>query len=108
MDPQAIMKTLAELPALALNDDIPILIGALEQCKTALFGRFVSRPVDRECSSRAPQGLLTIPEVACRLGLPKGRVYELARQGRLPTVRIGKYVRVDAGGLQEWITQQRS
>ena len=38
--------------------------------------------------------LLSMPEVASQLGIPKDRAYDLGRQGRLPVVSIGKYRRV--------------
>ena len=43
-------------------------------------------------------GLLTVEELASRLKVPKSWVYEQSRQDRLPTVRVGKYIRFD---LQE-------
>jgi excisionase family DNA binding protein len=49
--------------------------------------------------------LLNLPEVAERLGVPRGYAYELARRGQLPTVRFGKYVRVSLADLQTWVAQ---
>jgi excisionase family DNA binding protein len=43
-------------------------------------------------------GLLTAEELASRLRVPKSWVYEQSRQDRLPTVRVGKYIRFE---LQE-------
>ena len=37
--------------------------------------------------------LLTPDEVAERWGVPKSQVYRLAREGRVPAVWIGRYVR---------------
>jgi excisionase family DNA binding protein len=88
--------------------EIPALVGALEQCKVTLMVRLWSecdRP-PQTASTNAP--LLSLPEVAARLRLPKGRVYELARQGRLPAVRIGKYVRVQREQLEAWIAKQHT
>ena len=47
--------------------------------------------------------LLTIPEVARVLRVPPARAYNLAREGLIPTVRVGRQVRVDRDALQEWI-----
>jgi excisionase family DNA binding protein len=49
--------------------------------------------------------LLTLPEVATILTIPKSKAYELARRGELPTVVIpgGKYVRVRQTDLAVWI-----
>ena len=37
--------------------------------------------------------LLTAPEVASMLGVPKSWVYERSRQGLIPTVELGRYRR---------------
>jgi excisionase family DNA binding protein len=50
--------------------------------------------------------LLTVPQAAKLMAIPSGRAYELARQGKLPSVRIGKYVRVRQPDLRRWIDSQ--
>src|SRR6266852_5200281 len=62
----------------------------------ALEAELVTRlltPSSQEVSGDAtdPDRLLTIPEVAFLLGVPRGCAYDLARRGELPTVLIGKY-----------------
>ena len=47
--------------------------------------------------------LLTIPEVARVLRVPPARAYNLAREGLIPTVRVGRQVRVDRDALRHWI-----
>ena len=47
--------------------------------------------------------LLTAQEVADLLRVPKARVYDLARQGLLPLVRLGRQVRFEERALREWI-----
>ena len=49
--------------------------------------------------------LLKIPEVAQVLRVPIPRAYELARQGLLPVVRLGRQVRVEEAALRDWIAQ---
>lgn len=51
---------------------------------------------------RDAEELLTMAEAATRLSIPESRAYELARQKKLPAVRIGKYVRVSAQALAEY------
>ncbi len=52
--------------------------------------------------------LLSVPEVAKILGVPKSEVYALARRGVMPTVRVGpKYVRVHSADLEAWIQARR-
>jgi excisionase family DNA binding protein len=51
--------------------------------------------------------LMTIPAVARQLGIAKGLAYQMARDGRLPTVRLGKRaVRVPLVRLQAWIAER--
>lgn len=47
--------------------------------------------------------LLTADEVADQTGLSKARVYELAREGDLPVVRLGRAVRFSERALAVWI-----
>lgn len=47
--------------------------------------------------------LLRPMEVAEVLGIGRSRAYELIREGQLPTVRLGRSVRVPADRLREWI-----
>lgn len=47
--------------------------------------------------------LLRIPEVAVTLGIARSLAYEMARDGRLPAIHIGKAVRVPRRKLEEWI-----
>jgi excisionase family DNA binding protein len=47
--------------------------------------------------------LLRIPEVAARLDVTEARAYELARTGALPSVRIGRQIRVSPDALGAWI-----
>ena len=60
-------------------------------------------------ASPAPQGetsetLLTPDELAQKLSVPRSWVYEQSRQGKLPTHRIGRYVRFR---LSEVLEHQR-
>lgn len=47
--------------------------------------------------------LLTVTEAARRLSLGRATAYQLVRQGDLPSVRIGRAVRVPAHELEAWI-----
>jgi len=50
--------------------------------------------------------LLTVPEVARRLKLSKSKVYLLCQQGKIPTITLGKSVRIPLNELDEWLRQQ--
>lgn len=52
-----------------------------------------------------PDPLLTVPEAAARLAVPSSLVYDLIRRGRLPAVHIGKYVRINATALEQWMRE---
>lgn len=40
------------------------------------------------------------------LGVPKSWVYERARTGRIPTVRLGRYYRFRPEAIERWILEQ--
>lgn len=54
-----------------------------------------------------PEGLLSVGEVAARLGVPRSWVYNAAEAGKIPAVKLGKYVRFDPRELQQWILDHR-
>lgn len=49
------------------------------------------------------QEVLTVPEVAAILRVRTHRVYDLAKQGDLPAVKIGRQVRISRAALQAFI-----
>lgn len=51
--------------------------------------------------------LLGITEVAALLSLGRSKTYALIAAGELPSIRLGKSVRVPAQKLREWV-QERS
>ena len=53
--------------------------------------------------SQQPRKLLRIDQVAEILDVSTGRVYELARAGLFPVVRLGRQVRVDPRSLDEFL-----
>jgi excisionase family DNA binding protein len=53
-------------------------------------------------NSEAPR-LLPVAEVATMLAVSKARAYELTRTGLLPSVRLGRQVRVSMADLQGFI-----
>src|SRR5947209_15101615 len=68
------------------------LLGILERMRVLAWVRILGG------SAKSPSGqdssqLLTLPQVAERLAVPETYAYELARQHKLPVVRLGKYVR---------------
>jgi excisionase family DNA binding protein len=49
--------------------------------------------------------LLRPTEAADLIGMGRAKTYELIRDGTLPSVRIGKSLRVPARALQDWVDQ---
>jgi excisionase family DNA binding protein len=82
---------LAQVPREAL----PGLLGELAKLGAGLMARLLESQAVKPAPA-AEVRLLNVPEVAARLQIAKSFVYELTRTGRLPCVRLGRYVRVDS------------
>ena len=50
--------------------------------------------------------LLTVEEAARRLGIGRSFAWELVRRGDLPSIRLGRLVRIPVGALDEWIQRK--
>jgi excisionase family DNA binding protein len=50
---------------------------------------------------------LKVPEVAEVLRIARSRAYELVGSGEIPSVRIGRSVRVSRKELENWLEEQR-
>ncbi len=50
---------------------------------------------------------LKVPEVAEVLRIARSRAYELVAEGEIPSVRIGRSVRVSRRELERWLEDQR-
>ncbi len=81
---------------------LPLLLGDLERLKGQVFFRMLTCAFSPSQTQATEEQLLTIPQVANRLSIPESRAYELARQKKLHSVRIGKYVRVPLNSLAEY------
>jgi excisionase family DNA binding protein len=54
-------------------------------------------------TAAAPRKDLLKPEqVAARWGVPVSHVWRLAREGKVPHVKLGRYVRFHPDALDEW------
>jgi excisionase family DNA binding protein len=52
--------------------------------------------------------LLTANEVASMLGVTPAWVYEQSRQGRIPTVTLGRYRRYRRESIEEWVRRMET
>lgn len=50
--------------------------------------------------------LLTADELAARWSVQKAHVYRLAREGRIPTVRVGRYYRFSPTAIAAWESEE--
>ena len=50
--------------------------------------------------------LLTVEEAARRLGIGRSLAWALVRKGELPSVRLGRLVRIPVRGLEDWISNK--
>ncbi len=64
--------------------------------------------MERKRVSTAQQLLLTIPDVAIRLGVCRATVYNLIHRKGLPSITLGTVRRVHPDSLHEWLKQQES
>ncbi len=50
---------------------------------------------------------LKVPEVARIIRVARSRAYELVAEGDIPSIRIGRSVRVSRKELERWLEEQR-
>jgi excisionase family DNA binding protein len=89
----------AEAPA----GELPALVGALARLQALALARLNACGACQTPVEEGSDQLISLPEVARRLGIPEDRGYDLARQGRLPVVAVGKYRRVRESALRAFI-----
>lgn len=56
---------------------------------------------------RPPAALLTLEDVALRLGTSESHVRRLSEERRIPIVKVGRFVRFDSHELDHWIDDHR-
>jgi len=57
---------------------------------------------------RTDGNLLTADQVARALGVSRGWIYEQSRQGRIPTVTLGRYRRYRRDAIDAWVRDLES
>jgi excisionase family DNA binding protein len=61
----------------------------------------------REVNMDEKREYLKVPEVAEVLRIARSRAYELVAEGEIPSIRIGRSVRVSRTELDRWLEEQR-
>jgi len=80
--------------------EIPRVLGILEEVKARLWARLQ----EVEVPQPGPDTLLTAATLAERIeGYTPARLYELAREDKIPHVRIGRQVRFPERAVAAWI-----
>jgi len=50
--------------------------------------------------------LLKPSEAGARLGLGRSKMYEMLASGELPSIRLGRAIRIPAKALDEWVERR--
>ncbi len=102
------LDVLAQDPASAANLPMDVRSALLARAAAVLVVLAAATPAPPARVDPTGEQLLTLPEVAGLLKVPKSEAYALARRGVLPIVRVGpKYVRVRCVDLEEWLRTRR-
>jgi excisionase family DNA binding protein len=105
------LDDLARNPALAENlapSTVASLLGRARIATSALEARLLVASIERQKPTLTnqeppPARLMTAAAVADRLGFTQAHIYELARAGKIKSLRQGKYVRFTEAALLEYI-----
>jgi len=54
-----------------------------------------------------PKLLLKCEEAAKRLSMGRAKVYLMAASGELPSIRIGRAIRIPSDSLRKWVRQKQ-
>ena len=86
--------------------------GSLEELESALLqfeesfdGEVQERP--QETQERKGLDLLSIPELCQELGMGKSWVYRRLRSGEIPSVKLGRSIKVKRVDLEEYLENHR-
>ena len=101
-------QVIAETPP----EQLAAVMAQLAACQSTAAARLLHDhhygAAERRLPSAEAGALLTVPQVADRLNVPKSYAYELVRQQKLAAVRLGKYVRVAQETLAKYIATAAS
>jgi excisionase family DNA binding protein len=83
--------------------------GSLEELESALlqFEESVDGEVQERPQERKGLDLLSIPELCQELGMGKSWVYRRLRSGEIPSVKLGRTIKVKRVDLEEYLENHR-
>ena len=83
---------------------------ALEELETVLleFEESISGEVQERPQESKGLDLLSIPELCQELGMGKSWVYRRLRSGEIPSVKLGRSIKVKREDLEEYLEKHRS
>jgi excisionase family DNA binding protein len=70
--------------------------------------RAIRQPLNGAPEANQRRLVLTVPQVAAELQIPASTVYDLIRRGEIPSVRVGKRIRVPKRRLEDWINGRQA
>jgi excisionase family DNA binding protein len=83
---------------------------ALEELESALleYEESISGEAQERPQERQGLGLLSIPDLCQELGMGKSWVYRHLRSGEIPSVKLGRSIKVKREDLEEYLEKHRS
>jgi excisionase family DNA binding protein len=78
------------------------LESALLEFEEAIEGRVMDRPESRDFE------LLSIPQVCQRLGMGKSWVYRRIHNQEIPSVRLGRTIKIRRSDLEQYLEEHRN
>lgn len=94
-------ERIAELDATVARD----LLVKIMSVQALLLVKAVA-PTRNDPSDGGGDLFLTVKETATLLKVPQQFVYELARRNEIPTVKVGRYIRVPRAALKKQLTPE--
>jgi excisionase family DNA binding protein len=79
------------------------LESALLECVESIGGEAQERPQERQ-----GLGLLSISELCQELGMGQSWIYRRVRSGEIPSVKLGRSIKVKRADLEEYLEKHRS
>lgn len=98
-------KAIRILAETATPAELPELAGALAEAGAIVAQRLFAGVRLPVAHSSWPD-LIDANAMAAQLSIKPSWLLEQARQGKVPHVRLGKYVRFDAGAVVEWMRRK--